>query len=476
MGMRLNIILPFFLLLCFLGFSEIQGMQKSQPPLAANIGPYIRQALEKKDKETIDFYKQFRPADLAHYFDMEVTRYTYILFKKQLEGILKQALDVDYKLPLGKYVSYAIRNGNNPEIVTLLITNADQSDSQFINAEIERLYKQASQSHSESEKKQLTEQIATLFAYNLMIPKKSSEQKTAQPSSREQPFQEKAQSFEEVAQEIRKRQSQPQHRLIAAIQKQDLAALKQALKDGANTYDAFGTGLTPLEWATTIYNYEIMLELLKHGANPTDVLGFAIRTEKNNLLKALIASDADITMAGLLEDAIDAQNFEGAQILLQKGLPERNFRLARNYLLKHFRYAQNTPQYLKWQEIFGIKQPSASATSPEQEVPQKAAKPKTEEELFKEFIEKARTLRKPEDGRPDFDLITYFKLKVAPYASPHEILIAPANASKQEIKKAYIKRSLEWHPDRNKSSEATQVFQLIAWAYDKALEGLQKKK
>ena len=56
----------------------------------------------------------------------------------------------------------------------------------------------------------------------------------------------------------------------------------------------------------------------------------------------------------------------------------------------------------------------------------------------------------------------------------YEILGVDKNASEQEIKKAYRSLSLEFHPDRNSSEEATQKFQEISEAYE-TLSDPQKK-
>lgn len=48
----------------------------------------------------------------------------------------------------------------------------------------------------------------------------------------------------------------------------------------------------------------------------------------------------------------------------------------------------------------------------------------------------------------------------------YEILGISKNASDQEIKAAYRKQALEWHPDRNKSAEATERFKQINKAYE----------
>lgn len=48
----------------------------------------------------------------------------------------------------------------------------------------------------------------------------------------------------------------------------------------------------------------------------------------------------------------------------------------------------------------------------------------------------------------------------------YEILGVPKNASEAEIKRAYRKLALQWHPDRNKSPEANEKFKEINKAYE----------
>jgi DnaJ-class molecular chaperone len=51
--------------------------------------------------------------------------------------------------------------------------------------------------------------------------------------------------------------------------------------------------------------------------------------------------------------------------------------------------------------------------------------------------------------------------------SPHEILGIQANATAEEIKKAFRKRIMEWHPDKNqnRTDEAKEMSQKIIAAY-----------
>ena len=48
---------------------------------------------------------------------------------------------------------------------------------------------------------------------------------------------------------------------------------------------------------------------------------------------------------------------------------------------------------------------------------------------------------------------------------PYEILEIPYRASMAEIKAAFKKLILKWHPDRNKDPKATEISQLIIAAY-----------
>jgi len=48
----------------------------------------------------------------------------------------------------------------------------------------------------------------------------------------------------------------------------------------------------------------------------------------------------------------------------------------------------------------------------------------------------------------------------------YDILGVSRNATKEEIKKAYRQKALEWHPDRNKAAEAEEKFKEINEAYE----------
>ncbi len=56
----------------------------------------------------------------------------------------------------------------------------------------------------------------------------------------------------------------------------------------------------------------------------------------------------------------------------------------------------------------------------------------------------------------------------------YEALGVQKNASDAELKAAYRKKALEWHPDRNKSPQAAEKFKEINQAYE-VLSDLQKR-
>lgn len=56
----------------------------------------------------------------------------------------------------------------------------------------------------------------------------------------------------------------------------------------------------------------------------------------------------------------------------------------------------------------------------------------------------------------------------------YDILGVSKNATSDELKRAYRKQALEWHPDRNKSKEAEQKFKEVNEAYE-VLSDSQKK-
>lgn len=68
---------------------------------------------------------------------------------------------------------------------------------------------------------------------------------------------------------------------------------------------------------------------------------------------------------------------------------------------------------------------------------------------------------------PEPTVDPYAALAIAKNATSHQILGVAPDASQEDIKKAFHKLSLKWHPDRNPDPVATEVFQLIAGAYAK---------
>ena len=57
----------------------------------------------------------------------------------------------------------------------------------------------------------------------------------------------------------------------------------------------------------------------------------------------------------------------------------------------------------------------------------------------------------------------------------YEVLGVESDATEAQIKKSYRKMAVKWHPDKNKSPEATEVFQKIAAAYTVLRDPAQRK-
>lgn len=60
-------------------------------------------------------------------------------------------------------------------------------------------------------------------------------------------------------------------------------------------------------------------------------------------------------------------------------------------------------------------------------------------------------------------------------ASYYDVLGVTKNAGDAEIKKAYRKLALEWHPDRNKSTQASEKFKEITKAYEVLSDSKKKE-
>jgi curved DNA-binding protein CbpA len=89
----------------------------------------------------------------------------------------------------------------------------------------------------------------------------------------------------------------------------------------------------------------------------------------------------------------------------------------------------------------------------------RAAESRAQAEASKKF-----TL-KPQDSRPQVPLSVYQKVTgKSDYATPHEILGVQPGATGEQIRNAFKQQILKWHPDKNKSPEAKDAFNLIKWA------------
>ena len=68
------------------------------------------------------------------------------------------------------------------------------------------------------------------------------------------------------------------------------------------------------------------------------------------------------------------------------------------------------------------------------------------------------------------------KIFIFPAGKNHyEVLGVEGDATEAQIKKSYRKLAVKWHPDKNKSPEATEVFQKIAAAYTVLIDPAQRK-
>jgi len=59
-------------------------------------------------------------------------------------------------------------------------------------------------------------------------------------------------------------------------------------------------------------------------------------------------------------------------------------------------------------------------------------------------------------------------------SDPHALLGLPAGASAQQIKRAFRKLAMQWHPDRNPDPAAAEQFRRLRDAHDRLLATLQE--
>ncbi len=57
----------------------------------------------------------------------------------------------------------------------------------------------------------------------------------------------------------------------------------------------------------------------------------------------------------------------------------------------------------------------------------------------------------------------------------YDILEIPRSSNVKQIKKAYHKLCLQWHPDKNKSNDACEKFKEIAKAYETLSDPILKQ-
>ena len=77
---------------------------------------------------------------------------------------------------------------------------------------------------------------------------------------------------------------------------------------------------------------------------------------------------------------------------------------------------------------------------------------------------------RPNDDRPNVALSVYQIIAGEEvYLNAHEILGIASDASQEEVKNAYRRVAVKWHPDKNPDPDAGDAFKLISWAYEKEI-------